>query len=102
MEPFYCRRISQGILLSLALLSAAQAANNPPSVDSILDKFVEACGGRSAIEKIKSRTIRGDLDIMGSTSDWVLEAKAPNKQFSEFTNSTLGTVADGFDGRTIS
>ena len=30
--------------------------------------------------------------------DWVLEAKAPNKQFSEFNNSTLGAVADGFDG----
>ena len=97
MKAFYCR-ISQGILLCLALLSAAHAANNPPTVDSILDKFVEACGGRSAIEKNKSRTIRGDLDLMGSTSDWVLEAKVPNKQFSEFTNSTLGVVADGFDG----
>ena len=98
MEPFYCRRISQGILLSLALLSAAHAANNTPAVDSILDKFVEASGGKSAMEKIKSRTIKGDLDLMGSTADWVLEAKAPNKQFSGFNNSILGVVADGFDG----
>ena len=28
--------------------------------------------------------MKGDLDVMGSTSDWVLEAKAPNKQFSGF------------------
>src|SRR5204863_68902 len=35
---------------------------------------------------------------MGSTTDWVLEAKAPNKQFSGFNNPALGAVADGFDG----
>src|SRR6266498_3003864 len=92
------RRMVQGMLLCLALLSAARAADAPPSVDSVLDKFLEACGGRPAIEKIKSRTIRGELDLMGSTSDWVLEAKAPNKQFSGFNNPTLGAVADGFDG----
>ena len=95
MKAFYCR-ILQGILL--ALLSAARGADNPPSVDSILDKFIEAFGGKAAMEKIKSRTIKGDLELMGSTSDWVLEAKAPNKQFSGFDNPTLGTVADGFDG----
>src|ERR1041385_6847438 len=82
----------------LVLVFAAQAADNTPTVESILDKFVEAAGGRSAMEKIKSRTMKGDLDLMGSTSDWVLEAKAPNKQFSGFNNPTLGVVADGFDG----
>jgi hypothetical protein len=94
----FCCRILQGTLLCLALLSAARAAENPPTVGSILDKFIEASGGRTAMEKIKSRAVRGDLDIMGTTSDWVMEAKPPNKQFSGFTNSTLGTVADGFDG----
>ena len=93
-----CCRILQGPLLCLALLTAARAAENSPTVDSILDKFIEASGGRTAMEKIKSRAIRGDLDIMGSTSDWVMEAKAPNKLFSGFTHSTLGTLADGFDG----
>ena len=93
-----CCRFLQGILLCLALLSAAHGADNPPAVDSILDKFVEASGGKSAMEKIKSRTIKGDLDLMGSTADWVLEAKAPDKQFSGFNNSILGVVADGFDG----
>ncbi len=84
--------------LCLVLVFAAQAADNTPTVDSILDRFVEAAGGRSAMEKIKSRTMKGDLDLMGSTSDWVLEAKAPNKQFSGFNNPTLGVVVDGFDG----
>ena len=60
MKAFYCR-ILQGILL--ALLSAARGADNPPSVDSILDKFIEASGGKAAMEKIKSRTIKGDLEL---------------------------------------
>jgi hypothetical protein len=97
MKSFYHRFIFS-LPLCLALVFEAHAANNPATVDSILDKFIEASGGRSAMEKIKSRTIKGDLDLMGSTSDWVLEAKAPNKQFSAFNNSILGVVADGFDG----
>ena len=97
MKSFY-HPIIFGFPLCFALVFAAHAANNTPSVDSILDKFIEASGGKSAMEKIKSRTIKGDLDLMGSTADWVLEAKAPNKQFSGFNNSILGVVADGFDG----
>ena len=97
MKASYCR-ISQGILLCLALLSPARGADAPPSVDAILDKFVEACGGKTAMEKIKSRTMKGDLDLMGSTSEWVLQAKSPNKQFSQFNNAMLGEIADGFDG----
>ena len=97
MKSFY-HRISFGFPLCFALVFAALAANNTSTVDSILDKFIEASGGKSAMEKVKSRTIKGDLDLMGSTADWVLEAKAPNKQFSGFNNSILGVVADGFDG----
>src|SRR2546429_9506097 len=97
MKLFFHRTIFS-LPLCVVLVFAAQAADNTPTVDSILDKFVEASGGRSAMEKVKSRTMKGDLDLMGSTSDWVLEAKAPNKQFSGFNNPTLGVVADGFDG----
>src|SRR5262245_35528485 len=96
MKIFY-DRIAPGLLLCLTLLSA-RAADSQPSVDSILDKFLDASGGRSALEKLKSRTVKGDLDLMGTTSEWMLYAKAPNKQFAEFNNPTLGSVADGFDG----
>ena len=94
----FSHRIIFAFPFCLALGFAARAADNTPTVDSILDKFVEAAGGRSAIEKIKSRTVKGEVDLLGSTSDWVLEAKAPNKQFSGFNSPILGAVADGFDG----
>lgn len=97
MKIFY-HRIAPGLLLCLTLLAAARAADSQPSVDSILDKFRDASGGRSALEKLKSRAVKGDLDLMGTTSEWVLYAKAPNKQFAEFNSPVLGVVADGFDG----
>jgi len=97
MKQFYYRSVP-GFLLSLALLLTARAADNAPTVDSILNKFVEASGGKGALEKIKSRTIKGELELLGSTSDWMMSSKAPNKQFSEFNSPTFGAVADGFDG----
>lgn len=97
MKPFY-RNIAFGLTLCLASTFAASAADDTPTVDSILDKFIEASGGKAALEKIKTRIIKGDIDILGSASEWTAYAKPPNKQFSEFSNAAFGAVADGFDG----
>jgi hypothetical protein len=97
MKSFHCR-IASGLLLGLSLSCATRAADNALTVDSILDKFIEASGGKGAMEKIKSRIIKGDIDMMGATSEWTAFAKPPNKQLSEFNNPSFGAVADGFDG----
>jgi len=91
-------RFSPVLVLGLALAAAARGADSAPSVDSILEKSITATGGRAAMEKVKSRVIKGDLDLMGATSEWVMQAKAPDKQCSEFNNPNSGAVADGFDG----
>ncbi len=88
------------LCLAVTVTLPTRAADGKPSVESVLAKYVDASGGKAALEKIHSRTIRGDLDLMGSTSDWLASAKAPNKLFSEFKSDTLGPVADGFDGVT--
>ena len=97
MKPF-CHPIVCGLPLGLALLLVARAADAKPGVDSILDKYVEASGGRAAMEKVRSRTINGSIEILGSTADWALSAKTPNKQLSELNSSTLGALTEGFDG----
>ena len=97
MKPLASRTVS-GLLVAFAAAFAARAADSNPTVDSILAAFVEASGGKAAIEKIKSRQIKGDIDIMNSTSTWTALAKPPNKQLSEFSNPDFGAVADGFDG----
>ena len=98
MKPPYFPIVST-LLLCLVLIPAARAAETPPTVDSILTKFVAASGGKAAMEKVKTRTTKADMEGMGSSSAWVLSAKAPNRQRSEFTVPVLGEVIDGFDGK---
>lgn len=98
MKPSYFPIVST-LLLCLVLIPAARAAETQPTVDSILTKFVAASGGKAAMEKIKTRTLKADLEIMGSSSAWVLSAKAPNRQRSEFVFPGLGEIIDGFDGK---
>src|SRR5205823_12522020 len=52
-----------------------------PSADEILDKYVEALGGKAAFEKFSSRVVKGALELpaMGITSGAEIYAKAPNK-----------------------
>jgi hypothetical protein len=90
--------LSWGLLICATLVLPARAAVDAPTVDSILDKYVEASGGKAALEKIKSRVVKGEIDLLGSTSDWQMSAKAPNKQISELNSATLGVITDGFDG----
>jgi zinc protease len=98
MKPSYFPIVST-LLLCLVLSPAARAAETPPTVDSILTKFVTASGGKAAMEKIKTRTLKADLEVMGSSSAWESSAKAPNRQRSEFTVPVMGEVIDGFDGK---
>src|SRR5256885_11956306 len=97
MRPFN-HGFFPGLLLGVALAVPSRAADNTPTLDSVLARFVEASGGKVAMDKITSRTLKGDLDLMGSTSDWVMYAKPPDKQLSECKHATLGALVDGFDG----
>ena len=49
---------------------AATAETRLPSADEILDKYVEALGGKAAFEKFRSRVVKGarELPAMGITS----------------------------------
>jgi len=93
-------RIPFVLALGAALAAPLRAAESAPSVDSILEKFVAATGGKAALEKITSRVIRGSLEAAGgpATTNWEMYAKAPNKQFSQAELTGMGTLMDGFDG----
>lgn len=47
-----------GVLLTTVVGASGEAL---PSVEEILDRYVEAVGGRDAIEKLTTRVCRGDL-----------------------------------------
>lgn len=72
-----------------------------PSVDTVLDKYVAAIGGRDTQRKITSRVSKGRIDVPGVSFGGKLEvyAKAPNKSLTITNVEPMGLVKEGFDGR---
>jgi len=79
---------------------AAAKAEAMPSVDQILDKHVQALGGKAAIEKVSSTIITGtfELPAMGMSGSLEIYAKAPNKHATVINLSGFGVVQSGFNG----
>lgn len=72
-----------------------------PSVDQILDKYVQAIGGKAAIEKQTSRASKGSFDIpaLGASGTAEIFEKAPNKTVAIINIPGFGVVQEGFDGK---
>jgi SAM-dependent methyltransferase len=81
-------------------VSPAEAAPRQlPSAQAVIDRFVEAIGGRDAILSHSSRM--GKLTFTGpyATTHWTIYAQAPNRSFTrvEWDNGELRR-GSGFDG----
>jgi hypothetical protein len=81
---------------------AAAKPDAMPSVDQILDKYVQALGGKAAIEKLTSTVITGTFELPAMSMSGPLEifAKAPNKSATIITLTGFGLVQFGFNGTT--
>jgi hypothetical protein len=81
--------------------NTAKATSAEPTVDQILDKYVQAIGGRQAVEKITSRVTKGTFEVttMGLKGDIEIYAKAPNKTLTIQNISGVGVIRDGYDGK---
>src|SRR5262245_64305449 len=60
----------------------ANATAPTPTVHQILDKYVQAIGGKAAFEKLKTRVMKGTWENLtsGRVSPVEIYAKAPNKR----------------------
>ncbi len=89
-------------VLHLALLLAAPVLGaEKGTVDGVLERYVKAIGGKEAWNKVESRWIKAQFeDPSGATSEWSLQAKAPNKRLTRMESSPWGVLLDGFDGTT--
>src|SRR5262249_845068 len=55
------------------------------NVDMILDKYVQALGGKAALEKVTTRVMKGNMVMQGGMSAPLeVYEKAPNKTFTTF------------------
>ncbi len=77
-----------------------KSASVLPTVEQILDKYVQAIGGRAAVQAITSRVTKGTITAPAYKISGTIEsyAKAPNKLLTEIKAPILGTTRTGFDG----
>jgi len=75
------------------------AAETLPSASQIVDKYVEAIGGKAAWEKLTSRVSKGTFEIeqMPGEATEEIDAKAPDKQLT-ITDAPSFLVKRGYNG----
>ena len=84
---------------AFGLFAAPQSAEGP-SVDQILDHYVQSVGGKEAIAKVTSRAMKGTLENSddGTTSPAEVFAKAPNKYLEVVNLGDAGQAQQGWNG----
>jgi tetratricopeptide (TPR) repeat protein len=72
-----------------------------PNIDELLKKYVEVIGGAAAINAVKSRVVKGTLDVVGISRGGIFETYtlAPDKALSILQAQPIGTVKAGYNGR---
>ncbi len=75
----------------------APTPSTPPTADEIVEKYVAALGGATAIKKTTSRVMKGTILTGGSDTPIELFTKAPNKRIS-ITHNPNGESFTAFDG----
>ncbi len=71
-----------------------------PEVARILDRYIQAVGGKTAIENIISLSFVGDFEIPthGAKGTISSQAKAPNKSYMQFSIPGILMMAQGYNG----
>src|SRR5262245_53834794 len=93
------------LLICLAMAAAAFAQGGAPksdlpTADQIIDKYIQAIGGKAVIEKQTSRVSKGTIEIpaFGLTGTIEVYEKAPNKSIQIANITGYGIVNNCFDG----
>ncbi|MFP3939591.1 MAG: LolA family protein [Thermoanaerobaculia bacterium] len=92
------------VLVALPLCGTLLAAQDgEPTVDELIEKNLEAKGGRAALESVESARASGIMTMGAGGQDmeapFLMEWKAPNKVRTEFTLQGM-TGVRAFDGET--
>ena len=90
----------RAISLGLFFAAAVFAADDLPKADTILDKYVEATGGKAAYAKVKSDISTGTMSLaaMGLTGKLTMYGAVPAKRLMEVTIEGIGKITEGTDG----
>jgi len=104
------RRRNVGLFMLWSIVSSwGWAGQEKPSptvapaevtVEHVLERYVQACGGKEALERVTSRVSRGTVEIPAAGVRGTFEsyAQAPNKIAVVVELPGLGVIQEGFDG----
>lgn len=81
--------------------AAAQPAGGLPKAETVLDKYVEATGGKAAYAKLHSAVATGSMEfpangIRGTLTLW---RARPDKSLTEINLEGIGKIREGSDGK---
>jgi zinc protease len=108
-----CRALTAVCFVSFSAAAYAQTAAQAPKADqkaadatslpsarSIIDRHIEAIGGRKALAARTSHRVQGTMEMPanGISAKLELLAARPNKTLLRLTIPGVGEVAEGFDG----
>ena len=88
------------VALVSGVSSAQDAADDAPSGAEIMDRYIEASGGKENYEKIENRYAAGTVTIPGMGLELTLEmyTAKPNLQYTLVESEATGTVQRGTNG----
>ena len=92
-------------LAAVALLAAGvrlNAADDLPKAEAVLDRYIEATGGRAAYEGTHTEIATGSMEIvgMGIQGKLVIYNAEPNQSLTEIEIEGIGKILEGTDGQT--
>jgi hypothetical protein len=92
---------AMGVLAQEAAKDAPEAKKISITAEDVLEKYIQATGGREAREKITSTLTKASLEVTGQSIRGTMEiyAKAPNKVLVVQTVEGYGEVRQGYDGQ---
>lgn len=87
------------VALTLACAVPALAQNGEVTAEELIEKNLEAKGGREKLESVESARLAGTMNMGGTEAPFVLEWKAPDQMRMELTLQGM-TLIQAFDGET--
>lgn len=91
-------KLSLAFLLAPVVLCNAQ--DTLPSAETVLNRFLDATGGRAALEKRHNQVEHGTVEIsaMGLKGDLIIYEAEPNKNRMVIDLTGIGKIESGTDG----
>ena len=91
------RFVSTAVLLFAMSVAIYAQSEDLPSGATLIDKYLEATGGKEAHESVKTQVTKGRFEIpaAGIKADMTIYAAAPDKMATLAENEMIGKIASG-------